>query len=164
MLRLRVSVKIKTRARLRLEHTIKLVNLLLSFWWWHRKIDLLSVWLNGRRYKPPLALAWLAQHYCAAGLVRPVPDQYVFVTEKWTNRQAEGHRRHIKPSLCSGGLIYWIYRRPPVPMHYGLVGTGLMPYKAHSLNISTLHVVNKTVKCNICVQKDLSLKKHQEQE
>jgi len=44
-------------------------------------------------------------YYCATGTVSPVPDQYALVTDKQTDRQTEGHRHHVKPTLCGGGLI-----------------------------------------------------------
>jgi len=49
------------------------------------------------------------QHYYAAGPVSPVPDKCALATNKrtnrWTNRQTEGHHRRVKPLLCGGGLI-----------------------------------------------------------
>jgi len=54
--------------------------------------------------------------------------------------------------MYNGPTINRIYRRPPVPTHWWLMGTGLMPYKAHSSKYqqSTLHVVSGSSLLEIC--------------
>ena len=55
------------------------------------------------------AAAHSRQRYCAAGPVRPVPDQYALATDEQTSKQTNEYtNRRTSASLCGGGLMKWV--------------------------------------------------------